>query len=166
MAEKMTIAQERTAKSRVYDAFWCLKDAEAPITRDALVRQTGLKTVTVDEALKALRRDEKIIIIERGLYDLAEKVELTQAVSVTLTPEGVVKIEKGDQVTEWTQREWRMIAPLAAGAAAQAAVIEHTNRTMHLADQVDRLKRQVAGLKEMLEADGRQGLLDLSGAST
>lgn len=161
MAEKLTPAQERTAKARVCEAVWELYDLGAPITRDALVRQTGLKTVTVDEALKSLKREDKIISIERGLYEPAEVPEQSEAVSVTILPRGYAKIEKGDQVMSLTPGEWRMLAPLAAGSAAQAAVVEHTHLTVRLADQVEKLKRQVAGLKEMLEADGRQMAIDI-----
>ena len=156
MTEKMTIAQERTAKARVYEAVWDLHNMEAAVTRDALVCQTGLKTVTVDEALKSLKREDKIISIERGLYAPAEHPEQSEAVSVTILPRGYAKIEKGDQVMSLTPGEWRMLAPLAAGAAAQAAVVEHTHLTIRLADQVEKLKRRVAGLEGLLNADERQ----------
>ena len=162
MTEKLTEAKERTAKARVYEAVWELYDMEAPITRDAVVRQTGLKTVTVDEALKSLKRDDKIISIERGLYAPAEEPEETQAVSVTVLPRGETKIEVGDQILLVKPREVRLLAPLFAGASAQAAVIEHTHHTIRLVDQIEKLKRRVAGLEGQLQVDGRQMAMELS----
>ncbi|WP_312836397.1 hypothetical protein [Comamonas sp.] len=156
MTEKLTEAKERTAKARVYEAVWELYDMEAPITRDAVVRQTGLKTVTVDEALKSLKRDDKIISIERGLYAPAELPEETQAVSVTVLPRGETKIEVGDQILVLKPREARMLSPLFAGASAQAAVIEHLHRTFWLTEQLEKAKRRMAGLEEQLQANGRQ----------
>ncbi|MEJ5148972.1 hypothetical protein [Comamonas sp. MYb396] len=161
MTEKLTEAKERTAKARVYEAVWELYDMEAPITRDAVVRQTGLKTVTVDEALKSLKRDDKIISIERGLYAPAEEPEQSEAVSVTILPRGYAKIEKGDQVMSLTPGEWRRLAPLAAGASAQAAIVEHSHLTMRLADQIEKLKREVAGLRGQLQVDGRQMAMEM-----
>ena len=54
---------------------------------------------------------------------------------------------KGDQVMAFNPHEWRLqVAPFAAGASAQTAVIEHTHQTLQLADMVRRLRRQVEGL--------------------
>ena len=161
MEAKKANSYERTGKARVLDAITELTESEVTVTRDSLVRLTGLKKVTVDEAIKALRIEEKIVSVERGVYELAEEPEPTEAVSVTMLPRGYAKIEKGDQVMELTPREWRLLAPLAAGSAAQAAVVEHTHLTLRLADQVEKLKRRVAGLEGMLQADGRQLVMEL-----
>lgn len=154
-------AKPPSAKDRVLEAVKELYLSEVTVTRDALVRLTGLKTVTVDEAIKSLKTDELIISVERGVYEPAGEAEPTEAISVTMLPRGYAKIEKGDQVMELTPREWRMLAPLAAGAAAHVVVQEHTHHTLRLAEQVEKLKRQVSGLKLIVEADGRQLAMNL-----
>ena len=79
---------------------------------------------------------------------------------MTVTPTGHVKLEKGDVVLELNPHEWRVqLAPLAAGASAQTAVIEHTQLTIQLADEVRKLRRQLDGLKSLMSKDPKQAAI-------
>lgn len=147
MTEPIAI-DKRSSRVQVLEAICALHDQEMPVTCDAIVRHTGLKTMTVADCLKELKERDDIWSPERGVYrPRRPQAEPSQPVSITVLPGGRVKLEKGDAIMEFTSNEWRMqVAPLAAGAAAQTAVIEHTHHTMQLIDQVIRLRRRVDGL--------------------
>lgn len=155
--------EKRSSRIQVLEAVHALYDQDLEITRSALVRQTGLKTVTVDDCIKELKRRDEIWSPEDGVYRPKVRYEPSQPVSVTILPTGHVKLEKGDQVMEFNPFEWRQqVAPVAAGSCAQAAVIEHTHQTIQLVDQVRRLRRKVEALEAKMKVNPAQG--DLLGA--
>lgn len=157
MTEKTTITDNRSGPVRVLEAVHALYEQEMEITSASLVRHTGLKSVTVAECLKTLKQLDDIWSPERGIYRPCQRHEQSEAISITVMPTGHVKLEKGDQVMAFNPHEWRtQVAPVAAGAAAQTAVIEHTHQTLQLADMVRRLRRQVEGLQSKLGANPAQ----------
>ena len=156
------ISEKRSSRVQVLEAVHALFEQEMEVTSASIARHTGLKSVTIADCLKELKDRDEIWAPERGVYRPCFKHEPSQAVSVTVTPTGHVKLEKGDVVLELNPHEWRVqLAPLAAGASAQTAVIEHTQLTVQLADQLRRVQRQVEGLKALLKADPKQATLML-----
>lgn len=157
MTTKENLNEKRSSRVQVLEAIHSLYEQEMEITTASIVRHTGLKSVTVSDCLKELRDRDEIFNPERGVYRPCFKHEPSQAVTVTVMATGHVKLEKGDIVMELTPREWRVqLAPLAAGASAQTAVIEHTHQTVQLADQLRKVQRQVEGLKALLKANPDQ----------
>ena len=157
MTDKTTLTDKRSSRTQVLEAVHALFEQEMEITCASLVRHTGLKTVTVADCLKELKERDEIWSAERGIYRPCQKHEPSEAVSITVMPTGHVKLEKGDQVMAFNPHEWRtQVAPMAAGASAQTAVIEHTHQTLQLADMVRRLRRQVEGLQSKLGANAAQ----------
>lgn len=150
-------SDKRSSRVQVLEAIHALHDQEMEITCASLVRQTGLKVVTVNDCIKELREREEIWSPERGVYRPMVRHEPSEPISITMMPTGHVKLEKGDQVMEFKPHEWRQqVAPVAAGACAQTAVIEHTHQTLQLAETVRKLRRQVEGLQARMAADPAQ----------
>ena len=157
MTDKTTLTDKRSSRVQVLEAIHALFEQEMEITCSTIVRHTGLKTVTVNDCIKELKERDEIWCPERGVYRPCQRHEPSEPVSVTVMPTGHVKWEKGDAVMAFTPHEWRtQVAPLAAGASAQTAVIEHTHQTMQLLEQVRKLQRRVDALQVKLSADPAQ----------
>lgn len=157
---KENLSEKRSSRVQVLEAIHALHDQEMEVTSASIARHTGLKMVTIADCLKELKERDEIWSVERGVYRPCFKHEPSQAVTVTAMASGGVKLEKGDMVMEFTPHEWRVqLAPLAAGASAQTAVIEHTQLTIQLADEVRKLRRQLDGLKSLMSKDTRQAAI-------
>jgi len=153
--------QRTTHRTQVLEAIHQLHNLEVVyIDTAAIMRVTGLQRGQVADAIKDLRNLNLIGNPDGrdGLYIPLETQLPSQAITVTALPNGGgVKIEKGDQIMELTPHEWVYeLAPLAAGASAQAVVMEHVTRTIALATRVQKLEGEVKGLKELREVDPRQ----------
>ncbi|WP_404299804.1 hypothetical protein [Alicycliphilus denitrificans] len=130
---------------RIYDAVCELHALEQVATRETVAELTGLKLTVVDDRLRALMDDEKIKRVLRGVFLPVERHPPARSMSKTLLPDGMVKIEIGDQVLELTPREDRMLAQLQSGAATQAAAIESSRamaiRSTEMGLVLERLER-------------------------
>lgn len=152
-----TLTEKRSARTQVLEAVHALSDQEMEINVSALVRHTGLRVASVNDCIKDLRERGDIFSPSRGIYKPSQRHEPSEAVSLTAMPTGHIKLEKGDMVMEFTPHEWRLqVAPFAAGASAQTAVIEATHHTLQLAEQVRKLQRQVDGLRTAMAANPAQ----------
>lgn len=145
----------------VLEAVQDLHNQQQIVTRETLADLTGLKLTVIDDRLGVLADDGAILRVQRGVYVPAPRHPAARAMSKTVMPDGMVKIEIGDEVLSLTPREDRMLANLMAGAAAQAAAIETGRNTAILAaelgEEVKRLRRQVHALQE--KVDPGQGQL-------
>ena len=164
MSDKMTLTEKRSSRVVVLEAIHALHEQEMEINSAAIVRHTGLKTVTVSDCIKELKEREEIWSPSRGVYIPRQRHEPSEAVSLTAMPSGHVKLEKGDMVMQFTPHEWRLqVAPFAAGASAQTAVIESTHHTLQLLEQVRKLQRKVDGLQAVIATNPAQmQLLEVS----
>lgn len=130
-----------TAKQLVLETVHELHNQGLPITREAVARVCGLKIITVDESLKSLKDQELVWTPERGVYRPVVMHPPARAISKTILPNGLVKLEIGDDVLTLTPQENRMLAELQAGAAAQVAALEGANAVLEMAHQANRLVR-------------------------
>ena len=149
-------ADKRSSRVRVLEAIQALSNYQQPVTSDSIARHTGLRPVTIADCIKELKERDEIWSPERGVYRL-QSGETSVLVSVTVTPDGRAKIEKGDAIVELTPHEWRtQLAPLAAAGAIQTVAIEHAHHTLLLAERNRKLERRVAALEEKLGANPAQ----------
>ncbi|MET3512756.1 hypothetical protein ABIC63_000521 [Pseudacidovorax sp. 1753] len=150
----------RSTTAIVLEAVQDLHGQEQIVTRETLAELTGLKMTVIDDRLATLVDDGLILRVQRGVFVPAPRHPAARAMSRTLMPDGMVKIEIGDQVLELTPREDRMLANLQAGAAAQLAAIETGRNTAmmaaELAGQIKRLERTVRALREERTRDSTQ----------
>jgi len=124
------------------------------------MRACGLKLSTVDDNLKALKEDSLIWAPERGVYRPVAVHPPARAISKTILPGGLIKLEIGDEVLTLTPQENRMLAELQAGAAAQVAALEGANAVLEMANMVQAMFRsndykQRQGMKAT-EGEGAQ----------
>ncbi|MNR35154.1 hypothetical protein D3C85_1529800 [compost metagenome] len=133
------------------EAIQDLHAQEQIVTRETLAQVTGLKLTVIDDRLGVLVDDEKILRVQRGVFVPAPQHPPARPMSKTLMPDGMVKIEIGDDVFMLTPREDRMLANLQAGAAAQFSSIEVGHSTALLAADIAGRLRKVERLMEGLE---------------
>lgn len=146
------VEHRKSTTAVVLEAVQDLHAQEQIVTRETLAQVTGLKLTVIDDRLGVLVDDEKILRVQRGVFVPAALHPPARAMSKTLMPDGMVKLEIGDEVFLLTPREDRMLAGLQAGAAAQFAAIEQGHQSARLnaelANQVRQLAREVAALKQ------------------
>lgn len=151
----------KSTTALVLEAVQDLHNQEQIVTRETLAELSGLKLSVIDDRLGTLADDGAILRVQRGVYVPAPQHPPARPMSKTVMPDGMVKIEIGDEVLTLTPREDRALANLMAGAAAQAAAIETGRNTAILAaelgEEVKRLRRQVTALETRI--DPNQGLL-------
>lgn len=93
----------------------CLTEPTRMARRDAIVQATGLPLGVVDDHIKKLRHDERIRLVERGVYVLVPIPREDRAISATALPDGTFKLEIGDTVEELSPREARSLGDLFGG---------------------------------------------------
>lgn len=155
----MTTTAEKTShRQRVLEAVHGLHNLGVRgITTAHITSQTGLTRQQVSDAVKDLRGCNDIVSPRKGEYEPVFQHAPSEAVSVTVLPDGARKIEKGDQVMTLTPYEWTyLLAPLAAGSAAQAQVAEHIEQTVHLMTVIRDMRKQIDGLKAIIGENPRQ----------
>lgn len=161
MSEK-NLNEKRSSRVTVLEAIHRLSDLEMPITNDSIVRQTGLKTVTVADCLKELKERDEITSIERGVYRPLHKHPPSQVIYFASMPDGRTRIEKGDSVIEFTPHEMsHQVSPKLAGYVAQFMAVENAHQVMYLVEQDRRKDRRIAALEAKLKLNPNQGSLPL-----
>lgn len=150
----------KSTTALVLEAVQDLHNQEQIVTRETLAELTGLKLSVIDDRLGTLADDGAILRVQRGVYVPAPQHPPARPMSKTVMPDGMVKIEIGDEVLTLTPREDRALANLMAGAAAQAAAIETGRNTAlmaaELGEEVKRLRRQVAALEVRIDPNQAQ----------
>lgn len=150
--EAASLAAHNTRKSSrdlVYDAILDLSDSETPAKALDVARVTGLSMPIVYDSIKALKQRGRIYS-DNGAFLVCNEYLETQPVYHTAMPNGIVKLEKGDQILELTQREARALAKAMAGFVEQAAVIVMSHRQDEQQAQMRRMQRQIQRLQDEL----------------
>ena len=147
-------AIQRTTKQRILDAVHDLHNTEQMVTREALRELTGLTLTIIDNRLATLVDDGLLIRKSRGVFVPAVIHPPARPISKTVMPDGLVKIEIGDEVLTLTPREDRTLASLQAGTAVEFAAIEtgHEMSAM-VAAMRQQMTRMQARLRELERKD-------------
>lgn len=135
----------------VFEAIRQISDAGGEPTRERIVAITGLKPTTVDDRIKVLR-GEGMISPHKQCYRPLHQHVAAQAVSCTVMPNGVYKIEKGDEVMTLVPAEARQLAPMLAGKALEASALERVQemeaRMVEIGQQLRDVQRRYKALKD------------------
>ena len=140
---------KKSSRDRVYDAILELSDSETPAKAADIANITGLAMPIVYDSIKALKQRGRIYS-DNGSFFACEEVAETQPVYHTAMPNGIIKLEKGDQIMELTQREARALGKTMAGFVEQAAVIVMSHRQDEQQAQIRRMQRQIQRLQDEL----------------
>lgn len=132
----------KSSRDQVYDAILELSDSETPAKAQDISRVTGLAMPIVYDSIKALKQRGRIYS-DNGAFLVCNEYLETQPVYHTALPNGIIKLEKGDQILELTQREARALAKTMAGFIEQAAVIVMNHRQDEQQAQIRRLHRKI-----------------------
>jgi hypothetical protein len=135
--------QQVPSTQRIFDAVCELHALEQAATRETVAELTGLKLAIIDDRLGFLANEGRVKRVLRGLYVPVEQHPPARPMSKTILPDGMVKIEVGDQVLELTPREDRTLAMLQAGAATQAAALETGRQLVARSTEMELVLSQV-----------------------
>lgn len=145
----MTDASRLSSTALVREAVEDLHAKEQPATRDTIAEVTGLTLGIVDDRLRALADNNEIVRVLRGIYKPIAKHPPARPMSRTLLPDGVTKLEVGDEMLILTPRETRMLGELLAGAAIQFSAIEMGHNAAALGSELNarvrKLERRAEG---------------------
>lgn len=126
---------KKTTRSQVFEAIQDLHAQEQIVTRETLAALTGLSLTVIDDRVARLIDDGDVVRVQRGVFKPAPVHPPARPISKTVLPDGMVKIEIGDEILELTPRENRMLGDLMAGAAVQYSQVEAGHAmTMLVAD--------------------------------
>lgn len=140
----------KSSRDQVYDAILELSDSETPAKAQDISRVTGLAMPIVYDSIKALKQRGRIYS-DNGTFFVCGEYQPAQPVYHTAMPDGIIKLEKGDQILTLNPREARALAKTMGGVLEQAATIVMSYRQDEQHAQIRRLKRQIERLEESLE---------------
>lgn len=129
---------KKTSRAVVFEAVQDLHAQEQIVTRETLARHTGLKLSVVDDRIATLIDDGDVLRVQRGVFIPAPMHPPARAISKTVLPSGLVKLEIGDEVMTLTPREDRMLGSLMSGAATQFSQVETGHQMAVLVSEVKR----------------------------
>lgn len=149
----------------VFEAIRQINDAGGEPTRERIVAMTGLKPTTVDDRIKVLR-GEGMISPHKQCYRPLHQHIAAQAVSCTAMADGVLKIEKGDQLMTLVPAEARQLGSMLQGKSLEASALERVQemelRMVEMAQQLRDVQRRYKALKDFKSAGSPQQALELN----
>ena len=143
------MAIQRTTKQQILDAINDLPGAEQLVPREARQEVTGLKLTIIDDRVATLVDEGAVIRKGRGVFVPAIQHPPARPISKTVMPDGMVKIENGDNVISLPPREDRTLATIQAGAALQLLGIDSEQHATQVAgDLRARVRRLEMGVHQ------------------
>ena len=104
---------------RVYSAVLDIfKESGRPAECKKIFERAGVTPVMGTDRLRALTDGRRLNRQGRGTYLPSQIFREDESVSVTSLPGGMVKIEKGDAVSDWTPGEIKALGRMVGGFAA------------------------------------------------
>lgn len=138
----------------VWETILQLENDGRLITRRNLREVTGLSYEQIDESIKRLETNGKVIKAGGGLIEVVPLYPAERAQSLTALPDGLMKWEIGDFCIELTPPEMRKHAMMLAGFARQYDDIEGSNKALvrnaELNEQLRDVRRELRQLKQDL----------------
>ena len=113
-------AERRSSRDMVLEAIMELNDSEMSSKTPDLVRVTGLSHTVVHDSIKVLKQRGQIYS-DNGAFFVCSEHQPAQPVYHTAMPDGIIKLEKGDQILTLNPREARAVARTMGGLVEQAA---------------------------------------------
>ena len=160
--------KERFANShKVWDAAVELRNTERRINRRALADITDLTPGIVDDHVERFIERGQMRRAGKGDLEIIECFPLSRAITKTTLPNGLVKLEIGNEVLDLTPTEARLLARDMAGHMHELAETDAANKGVVLAYEVARelkeARKRIAALERLvnLAPEAKQAELEL-----
>jgi len=125
----------------VFQTILDLHNAGRIATRPVVVSMTGQSYSVVDDHVKRMLEDGRLRRVAPGVFEPVEEMPPAQAISLTVLPSGMAKLEVGDACLELNPADRRCIGNLFRGSSEELTSLQGARE---LADAVAELKRQLA----------------------
>lgn len=133
---------ELSTGEKIYQAAVGLHNAGRQISRQALVKVTGLLMGQIDDHVTRMVNEQgRLRRVANGVLELVEQFPANRPISKTVLPDGSVTIEVGDDVLQLTPGEAHV---LGASLMPEATVYAQLRGDRDVQDQVSRLQRDLA----------------------
>lgn len=155
-------AAKKSTKDYVLEEVIDLHAREQIVTREILADFTGRKLAIIDEAMRTLVNEERVARVQRGVYVPVIQHPEARLVSLTVLPDGTVKLEIGDDhMLTLTPREARSVGVTLGGYAAQAAFIEAGHQAALMASAFNNQLNKLEGVMRQAVGVPIQSPLDV-----
>jgi hypothetical protein len=143
------MATPRTTNETIYQTCLDLHNAGRLISRQVLVKLTGIKMGQVDDHVTRMVDVGRLRRVANGVLEVVEQFPPDRAISKTRLPDGTVILEVGDNVLKLTPSEAQK---LGADLMGEATVYAQLRGDRDVQDQVSRLERQAVDTKRRMDA--------------
>lgn len=143
--------RQKVQSRMILEAIMDLYDSQRTVTKTTICEFTGYRMAIVDEHVDKLLEAGKIKRVSNGIYEPAEFFPAPRALSATVLPNGLTKLEAGDEMIELTPHECRLAALLLGGhyqSYHNQALMQSFNL---VASQNDTLLREMRRTQSRLE---------------
>lgn len=135
----------------VFQTILDLHNAGRIATRSIVKEMTGQSYSVVDDHVKRMLEDGRLRRCAPGVFEPVEELPPAQAISLTMLPNGMAKLEVGDVCLDLNPADCRRIGSLFRGSAEEQAGLQNAR---DLADGLAEVRRtQVAVLAREKEQD-------------
>ena len=148
---------ESNTKQQVYDAIATLCEENKIATRENIAQLTGLSLTIIDDRLKVLIDDMAIIRVQRGNFVIADQFPPPRVISKTISQNGIITLDIGDEVLKLTPREARNLGQLLMGDAFLYTLLGISTQLEQITGQFHQRLKQVE--KKYIPKDNTQETL-------
>ncbi|BEP34323.1 hypothetical protein GmRootV59_12970 [Variovorax sp. V59] len=141
MSQKSPQPVRRGVGELVFQTILDLHNAGRIATRPVVVSMTGQSYSVVDDHVKRMLEDGRLRRVAPGVFEPVEEMPPAQAISLTVLPSGMAKLEVGDVCLDLNPADRRCIGNLFRGSSEELTGLQGARE---LADAVAELKRQLA----------------------
>lgn len=143
----------------VYQTILDLHNASRIATRSVVKEMTGLTYSVVDDHVKRMLEDGRLRRCAPGVFEPIEELPPAQAISLTVLPTGMAKLEIGDVCLDLNPSDCRRIGSLFRGSAEELAGLQNAR---DLADGLAEVRRTL-GATAAREQDRDEAIRVLQG---
>jgi hypothetical protein len=137
----------------IYQACFNLHNAGRQISRQVLVKVTGLTMGVLDDHVSRMVDHGRLRRVANGVLELMEQFPADRKIGKTIMRDGMIEIFVADQVMEVTPSEAGKIGQMLMG---EATVFAQLRGDRDVSDKVARLERQAEDARRKLADQARE----------
>lgn len=138
MTQKPPQPLRRGIGELVFQTILDLHNAGRIATRSVVKEMTGQSYSVIDDHVKRMLEDGRLRRVVPGVFEPVEELPPAQAISLTVLPSGMAKLEVGDVCLDLNPVDCRRIGVLFRGSAEEMAGLQNARE---LTDSVAELRR-------------------------